>query len=141
MSEITVAEAALAALAARRDEQDAEREKRMAKRAAEDAAADRECLEWVTAHPWIMRYVPGRTWVLIDRRFPQATAVVHPEGEPEMMLVVTRDHHDYVTVPRRGADKQWLVNGRRAMTLADVGQCIYDDERATRMTKTAEDPS
>lgn len=105
-------------------------------RREEEALLDAETMQWVRVHPWIRRYLPDVEWVLVDRRFPQVTAVVHPVGEPSVKLVVSSGHDDYVLLARHADDGKWLVGAHRCVDLADIGQ--YLAGRTRRVEEVAE---
>ena len=102
-------------------------------RIEQEAASDEECLAWVSEHPWIVRHLPDVTWRLIDRRFPQETAVISPDGEPDLCLIITRSHHDYVQLASATATgvppRHWLLGASMIRNLEDIGAALADRRR------------
>lgn len=132
---VSVADAAIAAHEAEQVAEAARRAEIAQLRAAEDALKDATTLEWVKDHPWIRRYLPDAKWHLVDRRFPQETAVVSPLGEVDnIKIIVTRTNHDYIhlTVPHRRNRDGWLVGATLCRTLADLGREIEGRRRKAR---------
>lgn len=138
---VGVAERAIAAHEAEQVAETARRTEIAARRAVEEAEKDAATLEWVKDHPWIERYLPDVKWHLVDRRFPQETAVVAPLGEvDDLKIIVTRGQPNYVNLarPERVARQGWLVGARMCRTLADLGRAIDDDRRAA--SRVTEEP-
>lgn len=136
----TVRDQALRAYVERQLVLDAQRKEHARIRAEEEAAADAECLAWVAEHPWIKLYLPDTTWVLLDRKFPQETAVVHPDGEPDLRLIVTRTQPDHASLAADTATgrspNQWLLDASRCRDLIDLGMELSD--RTRRRTAVVE---
>jgi len=124
------------AFAEARRRQDEERQAAQQRRAAEEAAKDAETMEWVREHPWLVRYLSGVEWKLIDRVFPQATAVISPVSEPDVQLIVSRDSPSYISLaveePAMTVDprRKWLVGSYHCATLAELGHHLDDRKRA-----------
>lgn len=125
-------DAALAALKAEQAEQNRQRELAQRDRTERERAADEAALEMVRTHPWIAAHLPDVDWVLVTRRFPQNSACVHPSGDPDLWLIVTEHHHDYVTYSYRRDIKSPLVGSTSVRTLAALGQAIEDEARRAR---------
>lgn len=125
-----ITSAALAALERHRKEMRVERERLAAERAEREVIEDKETMAWVQEHPLCTEWLPGLTWQLVDRKFPQATAVIRCVEEPDILLIVSRDSAE-VLVPRtRERGGAWLVGAHRCRCLADLGQVLYDRSRA-----------
>lgn len=137
---VGVADAAIAAHKAEQVAEAARRAEIAQLRAAEDALKDVATLEWVKDHPWIKRYLPDAKWHLVDRRFPQETAVVSPLGEVDNIKIVVSRGHDYVQLAsqRRRERDGWLVGATLCRTLADLGREIEDRRRKALRTESDE---
>lgn len=122
-------DAALAALKAEQAEQNRQRELAQRDRTERERAADEAALEMVRT---IAAHLPDVDWVLVTRRFPQNSACVHPSGDPDLWLIVTEHHHDYVTYSYRRDIKSPLVGSTSVRTLAALGQAIEDEARRAR---------
>ena len=129
----SVAEMARAAWEAAEEARRQKRAEDDARRAAESSALDAEMLEMVYGHDWIVNNLPGVEFVLVDRRFPQCTAVVRPVDDGEPVLLIVTEGRNYVqwAPPRNRPSREplWLVGARQCDTLADVGCAIHDWQR------------
>lgn len=133
MTGASVAEMARAAWEAAEEARRQKQAEGDARRAAEEAAIDAVTLEMVYSHPWIVNNLPGVEFVLVDRRFPQCTAVVRPVDDGEPVLLIVTEGRSYVqwAPPRNrpAREPMWLVGARQCDTLADVGCAIHDWQR------------
>lgn len=130
----SVADVALAAYEAEREAEAQRRAENARRRAEEDAAKDAATMAWVNDHPWLRRYLPDAKWVLIERRFPQETAVIRPMDDPDdLMIIVTRTHEGHVQLAQPGSDgtraRPWLVGATMCRDLGALGEAINDRRR------------
>lgn len=113
-----------------------EREERAARHLAEEAEKDATVLAWVhdPQDSHLARLFPATRWTLIDRKFPQETAVVCPDDDPTLLLIVSRSHlraslaPDPVPVERPGRNR-WIVGSRPFETVAELGQLLVTRDR------------
>lgn len=140
---MNVREIALAAYQKDQAGRERQREELAERRRAEEAALDEATLAWVRDPKvsLLARWFPNETWVLVDRQFPQATAVVHPVDDPDLLLIITSGH-PYISVPpgsaRSGSARQWLAGATSMQTLAQLGELITTRARSAARTAIEE---
>lgn len=78
----------------REEQRRAEREEAERRRKLQDADENRAVMRDVVLKSPLNAWFPDVDWRLVDRRFAQASAVVHPVDEPDILIRVTRITYD-----------------------------------------------
>ena len=116
----------------------AERQERENLRQVEEREKDEAALRDVVNRSPLAEWFPGTTWVLVDRKFPQTAAVVHPSGEPDVLLRVTLTSYADVEPPQfivglvERNDHPVTVPWREEARIrcpADLGRALNDRQR------------